>query len=56
MFSCVPDGDPSATLTVLGGQQSVTTIVCCVVVIGPRQATAAERQRMADARASLWVR
>ena len=55
-ISFVADGTPmSATVTVLAVQQSVRAIIC-VVVIEPQQATATERQRMADARASLWVR
>jgi hypothetical protein len=55
-ISFVADGTPmSATVTVLTVQQSVRAIVC-VVVIEPQQATAAQKQRMADARASLWVR
>jgi hypothetical protein len=45
----------SATVTVLAVQQSVRAIIC-VVLIEPQQATATEKQRMADARASLWVR
>jgi hypothetical protein len=55
-ISFVVDGTPmSATVTVLAVQQSVRAIIC-VVVIEPQQATATEKQRMADARASLWVR
>ncbi len=44
----------TAVVTVLAVQQSLRAIVC-VVTVEPQQATAAEKQRMADARASLWV-